>query len=231
MCWVYARTTTVALKGSITPFEWRQPFCTHLGHRPSPLRGFIHGRCGREPKCWHGYRLRELYHLSSRRIAAGTHHPQSREELFRASIHLTSVSSIVESFGSLGYLDSPADQPFRQLDWNDVNTEEAQELAYQAAVEGVVLLKDDSILPLDGSTTKVAIIGPWANATVQMQGKSSGPAPFLISPYQDAQNAGYETTCALGTGINSTSDSGFAEALTFFSTQAGSTTPSRWENR
>ena len=113
----------------------------------------------------------------------------------------------------MGYFDPPAGQPFRQLSWNDVNTKEAQQLAYQAAVEGIVLLKNDGILPLDGSTTKVAIIGPWANATVQMQGNYFGPAPFLISPYQGAQNAGYETTYALGTGINSTSDSGFAEAL------------------
>lgn len=114
---------------------------------------------------------------------------------------------------SLGYFDPPAEQPYRQLGWNDVNTEEAQKLAYRAAAEGIVLLKNDGLLPLDASITKVAVIGPWANATAMMQGNYKGPAPFLVSPYDAAQTAGYETSYALGTDVNSTSRSGFDEAL------------------
>jgi beta-D-xylosidase 4 len=66
---------------------------------------------------------------------------------------------------SLGYFDPADSQPYRQLGWTDVNTQDAQNLAYQSAVEGSVLLKNDGTLPLTKSIQKLAFIGPWANTT------------------------------------------------------------------
>ncbi|KAF8914125.1 glycoside hydrolase family 3 protein [Gymnopilus junonius] len=124
--------------------------------------------------------------------------------------------ALVRQYSSLvrlGYFDSPKVQPFRQLDWSDVNTPAAQALALKAAAEGIVLLKNDGTLPFKKSIKKLAFIGPWANATTQMQGNYEGIAPFLVSPMQGAINTGFSVTFAFGTSISGTDTSGFAEAL------------------
>ena len=102
------------------------------------------------------------------------------------------------------------------LAWSDVSTPKATELAYRAAVEGMVLLKNDGLLPMRNASAykTVAVIGPYANATLQMQGDYSGTAPFLRSPLQAFQNGGNWTVkYAMGTDINSANTTGFAAAL------------------
>lgn len=99
--------------------------------------------------------------------------------------------ALVRQYSSLirlGYFDAPEDQPYRALGWSDVNTPDSQRLAYQAAVEGITLLKNDGTLPLslDGNKS-VALVGDWANSTVQMQGNYFGVAPYLHSPLWAAQ--------------------------------------------
>lgn len=113
----------------------------------------------------------------------------------------------------LGYFDPPETQPYRQFDWSDVNTNTSQALALSAAEEGIVLLKNDGTLPLSPSVKKLALIGPWADATTQMQGNYAGIAPFLVSPRQAFANAGFEVAYAYGTNISPTDTSGFAAAL------------------
>ncbi|KAF9068366.1 beta-xylosidase [Rhodocollybia butyracea] len=126
------------------------------------------------------------------------------------------VQALVRRYGSLvrlGYFDSPDVQPYRQLDFSNVNTPTAQQLALTAALEGITLLKNDGILPLSSSITNIALIGPWASATTQMQSNYNGVAPFLISPLAALQTAGFNVTFVEGTAIDSTSTSGFAAAL------------------
>ncbi|KAF5348440.1 hypothetical protein D9757_005937 [Collybiopsis confluens] len=127
------------------------------------------------------------------------------------------VQAMVRRYGSLvrlGYFDSPTTQPYRQLDFSAVNTPSSQQLALTAAVEAITLLKNDGILPLKNSSATVALIGPWANATTQMQSNYQGTAPFLISPLAAFQNAGFKVNFASGTTITGTSTSGFSAALT-----------------
>jgi beta-D-xylosidase 4 len=126
------------------------------------------------------------------------------------------VQALVRRYGSLvrlGYFDSPDIQPYRQLNWDNVNTPAAQQLAYTAAIEGITLLKNDGTLPLRSSITSVALIGPWANATTQMQSNYNGVAPFLISPLEAFQTAGFKVTFESGTAIDTTDTSGFSAAL------------------
>lgn len=114
---------------------------------------------------------------------------------------------------SLGYFDPADKQPYRQLGWSDINTPPARDLAYKAALEGIVLLKNDGTLPLKSTIKSIAFVGPWANATGQLQGNYQGTAPFLVSPFQGAVNTGYKATYTQGTTISGNSTTGFAAAL------------------
>ncbi|KAJ7614642.1 glycoside hydrolase family 3 protein [Mycena polygramma] len=135
------------------------------------------------------------------------------QSLVNASDIATAQTRLYTSLVRLGYFDPAASQPYRQLGWTDVNTPDAQSLAHQIAVESIVLLKNDGTLPLSTSIKKLAFIGPWADATTQMQGNYQGIAPFLVSPFAAAQTAGFQATLTQGTAINSGDTSGFAAAV------------------
>jgi xylan 1,4-beta-xylosidase len=92
------------------------------------------------------------------------------ENLFTESTLVTAVTRLFTSLVTTGWFDPPANQPYRQLGWQDVNAASSQTLAYKAAVGGTVLIKNNGILPLSTSNVKkIALIGPWADATTQMQ--------------------------------------------------------------
>lgn len=125
-------------------------------------------------------------------------------------------TALVHQYSSLvrlGYFDPEEQQPYRTYNWSSVDTPIAQRFAYRAAVEGIVLLKNDGTLPLSSSIKNIALIGPWANATTQMQGNYFGVAPYLISPVMGAMDDGYNVTYVLGTNITSNDTSGFAAAV------------------
>lgn len=103
----------------------------------------------------------------------------------------TALERLFTSLIVLGYFDPAASQPYRSLGWANVSTPEAEQLAYTAAVESIVLLKNiNSNLPLAPDQLegkKIAVLGDWANATTQMQGNYYGVAPYLHSPLYAAQ--------------------------------------------
>ncbi|RAR06491.1 glycoside hydrolase family 3 protein [Stemphylium lycopersici] len=83
----------------------------------------------------------------------------------------------------LGYFDSAENQPYRQLDFDAVATNDSQALARKAAGEGIVLLKNDGTLPLSlDSSMSIGLFGDWANATDQLLGNYAGVPTFLHSP-------------------------------------------------
>jgi len=113
----------------------------------------------------------------------------------------------------LGMFDSPDSQPYSKITSDQINTKQHQDLALQAAREGIVLLQNDGALPLDMSK-KLALIGPNANATDSMQGNYKGTAPYLISPLMGIQNMNVSVTYVEGCDVACSSDSGFADAVT-----------------
>lgn len=77
----------------------------------------------------------------------------------------------------LGMYDGdPSKQPFGNLGPRDVCTPAHQNLALEAARQGIVLLKNDGhALPLSPSHLRsVAVIGPNSDATVTMIGNYAG---------------------------------------------------------
>jgi beta-D-xylosidase 4 len=122
-----------------------------------------------------------------------------------------SLTRLYAALIQVGYFNPPAE--YSSLSWVDINTTHAQSVAYQAAVEGMTLFKNDGTLPLSSSLSKVAVIGPWANATVQMQGNYAGTAPFLISPLSVFETKWSGVQYAVGTQIDTTSTADFAAAL------------------
>lgn len=123
-----------------------------------------------------------------------------------------SLTRLYSALIQLGYFDY-TNTPYSSLSWADVNTTQNQNLAYQAAIEGFALLKNDGTLPLPKQLSNVAIIGPWANATTQMQGNYAGTAPFLVSPLSVFQSRWSNVRYEVGADINSQDTSNFAAAV------------------
>ncbi|RDL41531.1 uncharacterized protein BP5553_01510 [Venustampulla echinocandica] len=151
-------------------------------------------------------------------LDCGTYYPDHLGQAYNESLYNISTldRSLIRRYASLvrlGYFDPPSKQPYRQLTFADVSTNASQSLALKAAENGIVLLKNDGTLPLSSSIKSVAIVGPWANATKQMQGNYYGAAPYLHSPAYAAQQAGFSAKVSNGTGISSNDASGFANAL------------------
>lgn len=115
----------------------------------------------------------------------------------------------------LGYFDPREDVPYRQIGWQDVATPEAKALALRAATEGLVLLKNTGALPLEapgGSIGTVAVVGPLAGATTQMQGNYFGIPQTIVSPQDGLRDAGYTVATA---GFDASSAARQADAIIY----------------
>ncbi|KAK3694495.1 glycoside hydrolase superfamily [Podospora appendiculata] len=86
-----------------------------------------------------------------------------------------------------GYFDPAGASTYRFIGWPKVNTPEAQELALRSAAEGIVLLKNDGLLPLRLAGKSVALVGHWATGGRQMRGGYSGIPPYYHTPEYAAQ--------------------------------------------
>ncbi|XP_031477806.1 beta-xylosidase/alpha-L-arabinofuranosidase 1-like [Nymphaea colorata] len=97
------------------------------------------------------------------------------------------VTNNVRVLMRLGFFDGdPSKQPYGNLGSGDVCTAKNQELAAEAARQGIVLLKNtDGSLPLSPAKIKtLAVIGPNANATKTMIGNYEGIPCKYVSPLE-----------------------------------------------
>ncbi|KAK4193235.1 family 3 putative glycoside hydrolase [Podospora australis] len=110
-----------------------------------------------------------------------------QEGLLSEAVVDRALRRIYEGLIRAGYFDTspsnpPDINPFRSISWSDINSPKAQALALQSATDGIVLLKNDGLLPLNLTGKTVALVGHWANASWQMLGGYSGPPPYFHNP-------------------------------------------------
>jgi len=126
------------------------------------------------------------------------------------------VRRVLRVKNAMGLFDHPYTEGKAQ---GDIAPED-QELAYKAAEESLVLLKNDGVLPLKAAEGKtIALIGPMADDAGQMLGSWSarGVASDVITlrtALTKQVEAGHgHVVYAKGTNLAGNSDSGFADAV------------------
>lgn len=84
----------------------------------------------------------------------------------------------------LGILDMPEAQPFQIDALQHLDSAFHRQLSYEAAQQGMVLLKNDNkVLPLAAAAlTGIAVIGPNADNPDVLYGNYQGTPPYLITP-------------------------------------------------
>lgn len=186
--------------------------------------GYVSGDCGAVYNVWnpHGYAANESAAsaasvLAGTDIDCGTSYQWYLDEAAGDALVARSEieRGVVRLYGSLvaaGYFDGE-DAAFRDISWEDVLETEAWDVAYQAAVESIVLLKNDGALPLKNGVKSVAVVGPWANVSEELQGNYFGPAPYLISPLDAFKESDFDVHYVKGADLNSNSTTGFEAAL------------------
>ncbi|KAI1122245.1 beta-xylosidase [Nemania abortiva] len=100
-----------------------------------------------------------------------------------------------------GYFDAPEGTPYRSLAWKDVNTTAAQQLALRSAVDGIVLKKNNGLLPLRSNNASLALIGFWSGppaGNFAMLGGYAGVPSYYHTPTYAAQQLGFKTATSTG---------------------------------
>ncbi|KAF5743981.1 Glycosyl hydrolase family protein [Tripterygium wilfordii] len=108
----------------------------------------------------------------------------------------------------LGFFEGdPKSLPFGDLGPSDVCTDDHQELALDAARQGIVLLDNNGALPLSKNGTKnLAVIGPNANVTRTMISNYAGIPCRYTTPLQGLQKYVASVTYEAGCGSVKCSD-------------------------
>jgi beta-glucosidase len=81
----------------------------------------------------------------------------------------------------LGMFDPPEMVPYSKIDEKELDSAEHRALARKLANESMVLLKNDGVLPLKTSLTKIAVVGPLADQTKVLMGNYSGTPTHSVS--------------------------------------------------
>ena len=111
----------------------------------------------------------------------------------------TAFTRVISSLVRLGWFDDPFVQPYKYLDCSVVSSVSHQQLAYDVAAAGLVLLKNAyNQLPLSlQQTTSVAIIGPNGDSQLAYLGNYAGGPPFIHSTLYGIRQLAASTSIAV----------------------------------
>ncbi|KAI1194551.1 glycoside hydrolase family 3 protein [Nemania serpens] len=123
------------------------------------------------------------------------------QTLLDESVIDRSLRRLYEGLIRAGYFDAPEGTPYRSLAWKDVNTTAAQELALRSAADGIVLKKNNGLLPLRSDNASLALIGFWADPAAEdraMLGGYAGVPSYYRTPTDAAQKLGFKIATSTG---------------------------------
>ncbi|HEX4309010.1 MAG TPA: glycoside hydrolase family 3 C-terminal domain-containing protein [Acidobacteriaceae bacterium] len=84
---------------------------------------------------------------------------------------------------ALGMFDPLSSFAYGQIPFSEVNSPQHRQLSLQAALESMVLLKNqDHALPLQSGIANIAVVGPTAEYVQSLQGNYNGPPPNPVYP-------------------------------------------------
>jgi len=92
-----------------------------------------------------------------------------------------SVARVLSTKFRLGLFDPPERVPWSRVSVEVVDCERHRELARQAAVESIVLLKNNGVLPIGPGCESILITGPTAANTTALLGNYYGFSPRLVT--------------------------------------------------
>ena len=94
----------------------------------------------------------------------------------------SALAGILRTQFKLGFFNAAAKRPFNQLGENDVHTEKNISLARKAAQQSMVLLKNNSLLPLDKKKYgSIMVLGPNAGALDPMVANYHGVSGNIVT--------------------------------------------------
>jgi beta-glucosidase len=89
----------------------------------------------------------------------------------------------------LGMFDAPSEVPYEQIPFTEVDSPAHAQLAYDTALESMVLLKNDGVLPLKRSVKTVAVIGPNAASLAALEGNYNAVPSHPVTPLDGMRSA------------------------------------------
>ena len=103
----------------------------------------------------------------------------------------------------LGMFDPPELVPYTKIDEKLLDSSEHRALALKLGNEAMVLLKNDGVLPIKNSGTKIAVVGPLANQTRVLLGNYNGIPTHTVSILEGMKQefAGATVNFVPGTGF------------------------------
>ena len=81
----------------------------------------------------------------------------------------------------LGMFDPPEKVPYAQTPESEIDSAAHRKLALKTALESMVLLKNDGVLPLATSVKKILVVGPLADSVEVLHGNYSGTASHAVT--------------------------------------------------
>ncbi len=134
-------------------------------------------------------------------LNCGNSYPALREALDRGLITEATIDDRLANLFitrfELGLFDPPSYNPYNDIPEKVINSDEHSEIAYEAAVKSLVLLKNNGALPLKNDIRTLYVVGPQANNSEVLLGNYYGMSKNLVNVLE-----GITSRVSSGTTIN-----------------------------
>jgi beta-glucosidase len=124
-------------------------------------------------------------------LTCGTEYTTLVEEVKAGRISEAAIDRalrrLMEARFRLGMFDPQEQVPFAAIPITDNDSPAHREIAREAALKAIVLLKNDGLLPLSPTTRSIAVVGPAADDPVALLGNYNGISSKQVTPLAGLQ--------------------------------------------